>query len=77
MLKRCNFIVDLAIAHARTRRSRYAEKLAELIGRWAADWPMQVDEDEFTTRFDTIGCRRVTRIIIAAQDAHELGRSTT
>ena len=45
IFKRCQFMVDLAAAHARTRQKRYAVKLNELIGRWIRDWPMLVDPD--------------------------------
>ena len=44
-LKRCNWMRDLALAWRQTRRAEYAGKLAELIDRWLADWPLVVDED--------------------------------
>jgi len=45
VFKRCPFMIDLAIAHARTRKGCYAAKLAELVDRWPVDWPMLVDPE--------------------------------
>lgn len=45
VFKRCPFMVELAIAHARSRKGRYAAKLAELVDRWVSDWPMLVDPE--------------------------------
>ncbi len=41
-LKRGNFFRDLAIAYAETGRATYAEKFAEFVDRWRADWPLVV-----------------------------------
>jgi len=37
------FLRDLGIAYARTGRTKYATKFAELAGRWLDDWPLVVD----------------------------------
>jgi hypothetical protein len=43
--KRGNFFRFLAAAYRQTGDSRYALKFAEFVDRWAADWPLVVDED--------------------------------
>ena len=45
ILKRCNWMRDLAAAHARTRNGKYAAKFDHLLNRWLDDWPLVVDED--------------------------------
>ena len=45
LFKRCYFMLDLAIAYARTRRPAYAERFAEMIDKFLRDWPLVVDED--------------------------------
>ena len=45
----CAFMMQLAVAHAATRKATYARKFAELADRWVTDWPFEVDE-HFTPR---------------------------
>jgi hypothetical protein len=45
ILKRCNWMRDLAMAWAETGRKAYAKKLAELVDRWLDDWPLAVDAE--------------------------------
>ena len=51
MFRRGDFFNTLAIAHARTRKAIYADKFAELIGRWVVDWPFET-HDSFYKPFD-------------------------
>lgn len=43
--KRCNYMRDLALAWAQTRKPDYAVRLGEFIERWLDDWPLVVDAD--------------------------------
>ena len=60
ILKRCNWLRDLAVAHALTRDAKYAAKFDQLVNRWLDDWPLVVDED-----FDPAGA------ILHAADGHK------